>query len=436
MNYKLYKPLAIHELGQRQNQEDNIYPVMDKATADDRLFIVCDGMGGHEKGEVASDLVCQSFHRWFAEHLPVGEPLSDEQFREALDYVYSQLDHADDGAVKKMGTTLTFLCLHRDGCTMAHIGDSRIYHIRPFSSPTGGGREGALYQSRDHSLVFELFQAGEITYDEMRTSPQKNIITRAMQPGEDNRVRADIVHTTDIRPGDYFYLCTDGMLEEMENDEFVSILSADISDEEKRQRLILATADNKDNHSAYLIHIKDVIREEGDEAKPNDEATSRCNAINIMKSKEAPAAEEPVAENDVQEDDVVIVEEEPTPANPSPDSLPKPKRLLRLIEPVAILLALLLSAYAAIKTFIRDKGVKEEVSPDTIMQAPVTPPTQIEVIEPRPKEEDTIQQVQEEVVEEERPIEDENVEEPTTEKKEVDPAIKEVVKKLVNNGKQ
>ena len=188
----------------------------------------------------------------------------------------------------------------------------------------------------------------------------------------------------------------------------------------------------------YLFYggMPRLFQEEGDEAKPNDEATSRCNAINIMKSMEAPAAEEPVAANDVQEDDVVIVEEEPTPANPSPDSLPKPKRLLQLIEPVAILLALLLSAYAAIKTFIRDKGVKEEVSPDTIMQAPVTPPTQIEVIEPQPKEEDTIQQVQEEVVEEEQPIKSENVEEPTTEKKEVDPAIKEVVKKLVNNGKQ
>ena len=201
MNYKLYKPLTIHELGQRQNQEDNIYPVMDKATADDRLFIVCDGMGGHEKGEVASDLVCQSFHRWFAEHLPVGEPLSDEQFREALDYVYSQLDHADDGAVKKMGTTLTFLCLHRDGCTMAHIGDSRIYHVRP--------SEGAvLYQSRDHSLVFELFQAGEITYDEMRTSPQKNIITRAL--GVEENVLSDI-DCVDINKGDFILLCSDGL---------------------------------------------------------------------------------------------------------------------------------------------------------------------------------------------------------------------------------
>lgn len=299
MNYKLFNPLAIRELGRRQNQEDNIYPAMGEATPDDRLFIVCDGIGGHEKGEVASNLVCQSISQYFQlRHVTPDQGFSDETLREALQYAYMQLDQADDGAAKKMGTTLTFLFFHRDGATMAHIGDSRIYHIRPCSSPNGGGREGAvLYQSRDHSLVFELFQAGEITYDEMRTSPLKNIITRALQPGEDNRVRADVVHTTDIQPGDYFYLCTDGMLEEMENDELVSILSTDISDEEKLQRLILVTADNKDNHSAYLIHIKDVIREEGDEAKPNDEATSRYNAIRLINTAPSDAnANSPEAE--------------------------------------------------------------------------------------------------------------------------------------------
>lgn len=418
MNYKLYKPLAIHELGQRQNQEDNIYPVMDKATADDRLFIVCDGMGGHEKGEVASDLVCQSFHRWFAEHLPVGEPLSDEQFREALDYVYSQLDHADDGAVKKMGTTLTFLCLHRDGCTMAHIGDSRIYHVRP--------SEGAvLYQSRDHSLVFELFQAGEITYDEMRTSPQKNIITRAMQPGEDNRVRADIVHTTDIRPGDYFYLCTDGMLEEMENDELVSILSTDISDEEKRQRLILATADNKDNHSAYLIHIKDVIREEGDEAKPNDEATSRCNAINIMKSMEAPAAEEPVAENDVQEDDVVIVE-----------FLPNWLKWVRRLAELLLLITVAIFGYLLHGWFSKEKTETEGEKVDATQ---LHRPKPLEV--PMPKvhrlESDSVKgDTSRQEAKAEAEQKDNKEETPQEEAKKVNPKTQKAVEKILGNGKQ
>lgn len=365
MNYKLFLPLAIHELGQRQNQEDNIYPVKGEATLDDRLFIVCDGMGGHEKGEVASNLVCQSISEYVRQHASSADGgFSEELFRQALAYAYTRLDAADDGAAKKMGTTLTFLFLHRDGVTMAHIGDSRIYHIRP--------GKGILYQSRDHSLVFELYQAGEITYDEMRTSPQKNIITRAIQPGEENRVRADIVHTTDIQHGDYFYLCTDGMLEKMENEEINALFSDNTSDEEKRQRLIEATQGNSDNHSAYLIHIKDVIREAGDVTKPNDEATSRYNAINIIRqrneedSQTIPPSgiEDETQPNDdapeveiVGGDDVFVVE----------DSAPKPPvpslrrfSFLHFLKALLVLIALALAVYYAYYSFFGGEKVEGE----------------------------------------------------------------------------
>ena len=294
MKISLYPPLSIYELGQRQNQEDSI------AQWDNRLFILCDGMGGHEKGEVASQTVCQSLVNWYKENI-TDNTFTDDQLRAALEYTYTELDRYDDGGPKKMGTTLTLIYIHNQGVTAAHIGDSRIYHIRPITSPTGGGREGAiLYQSRDHSLVFDLYQAGEITYEEMATYPQKNIITRAMSPGEDNRMRPDIIHITDIKPGDYFYMCSDGMLEQMGNDELLSILSAEKTDEEKRQQLIAATSNNQDNHSAWLIHIKNVTREEGDEQFVNEEPTARCNAINIIPHS--------ISEAD---DDVVIVKESP-----------------------------------------------------------------------------------------------------------------------------
>ena len=159
---------------------------------------------------------------------------------------------------------------------------------------------GVLYQSRDHSLVFDLFQSGEITYEEMSNFAQKNIVTRAMTPGEGNRMRPDIIHITDVQPDDYFYLCSDGMLEQMSNEELVSLLSSDKTDEENREQLISATANNQDNHSAYLIHIKDVIREKGDEELVNEEPTARCNAINIIPHS--------ISETD---DDVVIVKESP-----------------------------------------------------------------------------------------------------------------------------
>ena len=286
MRIELYPPLSINEIGQRSNQEDTLIQW------NNRLFVLCDGMGGHEKGEVASQTVCQSIVTWFEDNIK-DDSFSDNQLREAIEYAYTELDKYDDGNPRKMGTTLTLLYIHNRGVTAAHMGDSRIYHIRPSQHD-----EGILYQSRDHSLVFDLFQAGEISYDEMATFSQKNIVTRAMTPGEDNRMRPDIIHITDVQPGDYFYLCSDGMLEQMSNDELISVLISDTTDEEKKKKLIESTVNNQDNHSAWLIHIENVVKEEGDEALENEESTSRCNAINIIpKVIEA------------SEDDVVIVQE-------------------------------------------------------------------------------------------------------------------------------
>ena len=286
MKIEIYPPHSIHELGQRTNQEDFI------AQWNNRLFVLCDGMGGHEKGEVASQTVCQSLVKWFEEHVK-DNSFSDDKLREALEYAYAELDRFDDGNPRKMGTTLTLLYIYNKSITAAHMGDSRIYHIRPSKHD-----EGILYQSRDHSLVFDLFQAGEISYDEMATFSQKNIVTRAMTPGKDNRMRPDIIHITDVQPGDYFYLCSDGMLEQISNDELISVLISDTTDEEKKKKLIESTVNNQDNHSAWLIHIENVVKEEGDEALENEESTSRCNAINIIpKVIEA------------SEDDVVIVQE-------------------------------------------------------------------------------------------------------------------------------
>ena len=272
MKIEIYQPQAIWELGQRNNQEDSIFPAFGEATDDDRLFILCDGMGGHEHGEVASQTVCKAMSDTILSLSK--QSFTDDDLLYALQAAYRQLDCLDNSHLKKMGTTLCLLYFHKGGMTAAHIGDSRIYHIRPKENRI-------LYQSRDHSLVYDLYQAGEISYEEMRTSPQKNIITRAIQPGEESRVRPAIVHIADIQPGDYFYICSDGMLEQMDNDELCRLLSADGSDEKKRMQLIAATSDNKDNHSAYLIHIKKVEHESDDSLLLEDEQTSKDNALNI-----------------------------------------------------------------------------------------------------------------------------------------------------------
>lgn len=290
MKISIYSPFSIHEIGQRDNQEDSI------AQWDNRLFVLCDGMGGHENGEVASQTVCQSLVGWFDEHVNPDEHFTDDMLREALEYAYTQLDQYDDGSLKMMGTTLTLLYIHSQGVTAAHIGDSRIYHVRP--------DVGVLYQSRDHSLVFDLLQAGEISYDEMATFPRKNIVTRAMTPGEDNRMRPDIIHIIDIQPNDYFYMCSDGMVEQMTNDALLTLLSANTSDKEKKQQLIACTDNNQDNHSAWLIHVEGVVHEKDDEEQINEEPTARCNAVNFI----------PKVTSANSKDDVVIVS--PPPAQP------------------------------------------------------------------------------------------------------------------------
>ncbi len=271
MKIEILQPLGVNELGSRQNQEDSVYPDINTATAEDRLFLVCDGMGGHDHGEVASRLVCDVLPEYLKRHWT--EPLlTDDILYDAIDEVFRHINALDNGTTKQMGTTLTLLAFHQGGATMAHIGDSRIYHLRP-KEPR------LLYKSRDHSLAYDLFLAGEITQQEMANYGKKNVITRAIMPGQERQPKMDIAHTTDVQPGDYFLLCSDGMLEQMTDQQLLALLSSDKTNEEKRAELIAATKDNADNHSAWLIQVKDVASEEGDGQQKNDESSARCNAL-------------------------------------------------------------------------------------------------------------------------------------------------------------
>lgn len=276
MKITISQPQAIYELGRRANQEDYIYPVKGQATAITRLFLLCDGMGGHEHGEVASQAVAEAMAGVLEPCLDSSDSvLADEQILQAVDGAYRQLDGIDNGGLRKAGTTMTMLALNKGGVTVAHIGDSRIYHFRPKTGTI-------LYISRDHSLVYELFQAGEISFEEIKTHPHRNIITRAIMPGSDNKSRPDIMHTTNIMAGDYFLMCSDGILENITDQELLALFCSEDSDEEKCRKLTDLTANNADNHSAYIIRIDDVVAEPDDKDLVNDEQTVRFNAVNIL----------------------------------------------------------------------------------------------------------------------------------------------------------
>ena len=137
MKYRL-TPYTIFEQGARDYQEAYLSPKHNEASQSDRVFILCDGMGGHSAGEVASRIVCETMSASVKKNSPDSEgSFSDDIFRQALNDAYDVLDDADDGAVKKMGTTMTFLKFHSDGCTVAHIG-------KPWRIPGFFSRQGTI----------------------------------------------------------------------------------------------------------------------------------------------------------------------------------------------------------------------------------------------------------------------------------------------------
>lgn len=266
MRYKL-SACSIWEYGQRTDaagrphQEDSLYPQLSPsvgaspraASTDERLFIVCDGMGGHDAGEVASATVCYAMSEHITRHTsPEGE-FTRNDLQQALDAAFDALDRKDTGAEKKMGTTLTLLKFHAGGYTMAHMGDSRIYHFRP-----GEDRDSTriVHVTNDHSLVNDLVKIGELTPEQARTSKKKNIITRALQPHMEHKPQAEIYESDDLRVGDYFYLCSDGMLEQTDDDNLRYIFSEQGGRlQAKADLLRRAAQDNRDNHTALLIRV-------------------------------------------------------------------------------------------------------------------------------------------------------------------------------------
>ena len=262
MKYVLHS-YHVWEVGQRvdangnPHQEDSIFPEAGKQQDSDRLFIVCDGMGGHSAGEVASQTVCTALSESILSHSDAEGNFTEADFQTALSAAYDALDAKDNGAEKKMGTTLTVLKLHAGGYLIAHIGDSRVYHIRPGRTKKD---TRIIFCTRDHSLVNALIDVGELTPEEAKTFKRKNVITRAMQPNTDYRAKADIHTSADIEPGDYFMLCSDGMLEHLDDDNLRFIFSKAGGDDRNKveNALTKGTSSNHDNHSAIIVHILDV----------------------------------------------------------------------------------------------------------------------------------------------------------------------------------
>lgn len=239
---------SFHQLGQRDNQEDARFPNIDNPATDNATFVVCDGVGGCEKGEVASATVCGIIGKMLSEHKNTDD-FSDEDFRVVLSNAYKALDEVSDESNRGMGTTLTFVTIHSDGILAAHIGDSRIYQIRP--------GEGIIYRSEDHSLVNALLRSGNISPDDIKDHPKGNVITRCMSANDGVRDNDDatVINLQNIASGDYLLLCTDGVTGKVDDEELIELYNSDKTDEDKCKYLAAKCIDSADNNTAIQIHV-------------------------------------------------------------------------------------------------------------------------------------------------------------------------------------
>jgi PPM family protein phosphatase len=209
------------------------------------IFVVADGMGGAQAGEVASKAAAEAFDRDLPEEPP--EPLLRETI-EAANRRIHQLARADPSRAG-MGTTITAAIVDARGEEVAigHVGDSRAYRLR-------GGRLERL--TRDHSLVEEMRRKGQITDEQAEDHPQRSIITRALGPEPEVEVDVQTVAAT---PGDVFLLCSDGLTTMVDEGRIAAVLDAAASMREGVRQLVdeANAAGGRDNITALAFRLED-----------------------------------------------------------------------------------------------------------------------------------------------------------------------------------
>lgn len=215
------------------------------------LLAVADGMGGHEAGDVASQMVIRTLaQRGSAEvlaALAAGHPLPDarEWLAAAIQQANRTVYDQRRAAGTDMGTTLVAALMVGDTATIANVGDSRAYHLRP---------EGIAQITVDHSLVERLVATGQITREEAATHPQKNVIYRTM--GDKPRVEVDFFERQ-LAPGEALLLCSDGLSGMVSDEHIWQIWRTSTSPQEACDRLVEAAngAGGEDNISVIIVQV-------------------------------------------------------------------------------------------------------------------------------------------------------------------------------------
>lgn len=225
--------------GPREDQEDYIIASSETST---RIFVLCDGMGGHGHGEVASKTIAESVYRYLAE-LSAKE-YTEENLQDAIDFGLKELISADIyDDEKAMGTTLIVLVVNRMNILVGHIGDSRCYQF----SEDGLKK----FRSKDHSIVQEAVDAEILTEEEAWNSPKKNILTRCIT-SKQSSVEIEI-NKLQIENNDCVMLCSDGVTDALKDSQIQSIIVGRSSEDAANIIKTECEMSSHDNFSLILI---------------------------------------------------------------------------------------------------------------------------------------------------------------------------------------
>jgi serine/threonine protein phosphatase PrpC len=241
---------------QRDHNEDCIFALSiaiggEKTSYPLGLYIVADGMGGHQYGEVASSAAARSLAGYllkrFLPYLIDPASIMDESIQELMRSAINDAQKAVTQAAPGSGTTLTAALVLGQQMTIAHVGDSRAYAIHPY----GGGE--AL--TRDHSLVKRLEELGQISPEEAAVHPQRNVLYRALGQGE---VLEPDIFTAPFPQSGYLLLCSDGLWSVLADDAIFKLVSTSKDLQSGCQSLVEAAnqAGGPDNISVILVQLK------------------------------------------------------------------------------------------------------------------------------------------------------------------------------------
>lgn len=236
------KTFSMTDIGiRREMNQDYIYTSETPVGNLQNLFIVADGMGGHNAGDFASRYTVEHAVESIASS-SLSEPIA--LFREALDHVNAELIRLaeENSRLRGMGTTFVAATITKNLMSVANVGDSRLYIVN----------QDIIQVTRDHSLVQEMVRMGEMNQEQARYHPDKNIITRAV--GAFKEIEIDFFEVW-LRPTDRILLCSDGLTNMIEDGEIRKIMCSQRDIAESVERLVAAANENggKDNISVIIV---------------------------------------------------------------------------------------------------------------------------------------------------------------------------------------